>query len=155
MARNERSAGVVLFRLEAGRRLYLLLDYGRHWDLPKGHVEKGEDDLSAARRELREETGIADPEFVPGYEREIAYSFRDGRKRVIRKAVKFFLARTETSKVKLSDEHVGWAFLPYESALRRLTYANARTLLKAAEGAFRERPGDGSSITGPAASPGG
>ena len=31
---------------------FLLLDYGRYWDYPKGHVEKGEDDLAAGREEM-------------------------------------------------------------------------------------------------------
>ena len=61
MARSERSAGFIVYRLDDdGSRKYLLLDYGRHWDFPKGHLEKGEDDLAAAMRELTEETGIGD-----------------------------------------------------------------------------------------------
>ena len=28
------------------------------WDLPKGHIEQGEDSLSAALREIEEETGV-------------------------------------------------------------------------------------------------
>jgi ADP-ribose pyrophosphatase YjhB (NUDIX family) len=30
----------------------------RSWSLPKGHVEKGETELKAARREIREESGV-------------------------------------------------------------------------------------------------
>jgi len=49
MARQERSAGFVIFRCPPlSSHEYLLLDYGRHWDFAKGHVEEGEDDLAAA-----------------------------------------------------------------------------------------------------------
>ncbi len=138
MAREERSAGVVLFRAEPASsaneagRVFLLLDYGRYWDYPKGHVEKGEDDLTAALRELHEETGVLNPRLVRDFCHEITYFFRDRKKGLIRKTVVFFLAATESSEVTLSDEHVGYAFLPFEEALARLTYPNARGILQAA-----------------------
>lgn len=31
---------------------------GKSWSLPKGHIEKGEDILEAAKREIYEETGV-------------------------------------------------------------------------------------------------
>lgn len=50
----EAAGGVV--RNERGELLMILLR-GR-WDLPKGHVEAGEDCREAALREVREETGV-------------------------------------------------------------------------------------------------
>ena len=65
------SAGVLLFRRRTDQLEFLLghpggpywvrKDLGA-WTLPKGHVEKGEDALSAARREFAEETGGVAPE---------------------------------------------------------------------------------------------
>lgn len=128
----ERSAGVVLFRESAGERLFLLLDYGSHWDYPKGHVEAGEDDITAARRELHEETGITEATLVDGFAREISYIFRGRKGGLIQKNVIFFLARTECESVTLSDEHVGSAWLDAASARKRLSYPNARAILEAA-----------------------
>src|SRR5688500_6419927 len=105
-ARSERSAGVILFRESQAGRRFLLQDYGRYWDYPKGHVEKGEDDRTAALRELAEETGINDTRLVKGFEREIAYFFRHPARGLVRKTVIFFLARTESEAVKLRHEHV-------------------------------------------------
>ena len=51
MARLERSAGFICFRRQddaPGGVEYLLLDYGRHWEYAKGHVNQGESDLDAA-----------------------------------------------------------------------------------------------------------
>ncbi|GIW76588.1 MAG: diadenosine 5'5'''-P1,P4-tetraphosphate pyrophosphohydrolase [Phycisphaerae bacterium] len=129
----ERSAGIVLYRVNPqGQRLFLLLDYGSHWDYPKGHVEATEDDRSAAVRELREETGIDTISFHEGFVREIEYFFRNRKGRLIKKTVVFFLARTETESVRLSQEHVDYAWLDESSAIHRLTYANAKAVLKAA-----------------------
>lgn len=135
MPRQERSAGFILFRSDptaSDGRVFLLLDYGRHWDYAKGHVESGEDDRAAAVRELLEETGIGPPRFVDGFAHEIEYYFRSGKHGLIRKKVIFFLAETQATDVTLSHEHVGSAFLPYGQAVARLTYATARDVLRTA-----------------------
>jgi 8-oxo-dGTP pyrophosphatase MutT (NUDIX family) len=137
MRRRERSAGVVLFRKPRDSEpseQYLLLDYGKHWDFPKGHVELGEDDLAAALRELKEETGIATASIVPGFAREIRYFFRNRRKELIDKAVVFFLAHDDgDGEPVLSSEHVGSEFLSFPDAVRRLTYPTARQVLREAD----------------------
>src|SRR5882757_4202225 len=111
MPKRERSAGVIVFKSAPApdERHYLLLDYGKHWDFPKGHVEKGEELTQTALRELEEETGIKDVQLVPGFSHEIEYFFRNRRKELIQKSVWFCLARTDTANVRLSDEHVGYA----------------------------------------------
>jgi DNA polymerase len=142
MATEERSAGFILYRLsaDAGRAVpeYLLLDYGRHWDFAKGHVESGEDDLAAARRETAEETGIIDVTVIPGFARQTTYFFRHRARGLIRKTVVFFLGRTNATDdaVRLSEEHVGFAFLPIDAALRRVTFAGARQVLTMAHAHF-------------------
>jgi bis(5'-nucleosidyl)-tetraphosphatase len=137
MARHERSAGFICFRRRddvAGGVEYLLLDYGRHWEYAKGHVDPGESDLDAAVRELREEAGITEPSVVDGFRHELVYFFRDRGKGLIRKTVVFFLAETNAADadVVLSHEHVAFAFLPYDQAVKRVTFAGARQVLKAA-----------------------
>ncbi len=125
----EHSAGVVLFRAVAGGRVYLILDYGKHWDYAKGHLEKGETPWQAAVRELSEETGITQVRRVGRFQQDMHYEFYSPRKGLVRKRVTFFLAETSEEIVCLSQEHVGYAWLPLAEALARLTFPNARTLL--------------------------
>jgi 8-oxo-dGTP pyrophosphatase MutT (NUDIX family) len=137
MAREERSAGFLIFHRKGanaspGELRFLLLNYGRHWDFAKGHVEGDETELEAAVRELREETGIRDVTAVPGFRQEIVYFFRSARKGLIRKTVTFFLAEVSKADVILSEEHVGYEFLPYDLAVKRVTFAAAKELLRTA-----------------------
>lgn len=132
----EKSCGAVIYRLDGARRLYLLLHYAEgHWDFPKGHVEEGEGEEETALREILEETGIADLTFEPAFREGISYYFkREGG--LVPKEVVFFLAQTKKKEIKLSSEHVGFVWLPYESALKKLTYNNAKEMLKKAENAL-------------------
>ena len=129
---QEISAGVILFH-QWPRREYLVLNYGSHWDFPKGHIEAGEDQETTARRELQEETGVRDARFVPGFKESMHYFYRKAGVD-IRKVVTYFLAETVGGDVTLSHEHCGYLWLPYEAALERLTFKNARDLLTKAEG---------------------
>jgi len=127
------SAGVVIFRMEGERRLYLLLHYPNgQWDLVKGKIEKGEDVVSTAIREAREETGICDLHFVDDFRRNIRYKFVSMDGRMIHKSVVYFLAETFTKNITLSDEHIGYTWMEFEAAMRQITYGNARRVLNAA-----------------------
>ncbi|MFQ5975272.1 MAG: bis(5'-nucleosyl)-tetraphosphatase [Candidatus Hydrothermarchaeales archaeon] len=129
----ERSSGVVIFRKENGKREYLLLHYGAgHWDLPKGHIEEGEDPKETAKRELKEETGIEEIIFCGDFQERIDYTFKK-RRELVYKEVLFFLARTNKKTVTLSYEHKGFEWLNFKDALEKLTYKNAKDVLGKAE----------------------
>lgn len=42
----------------------IVSQHGTSWSLPKGHIEAGEDTLTAAKREVTEESGISDLQLV-------------------------------------------------------------------------------------------
>lgn len=131
---QEKSCGALIFHGEGGNRVYLLLHYaGGHWDFPKGHVEAGESEEQTAKREILEETGISSLEFLTGFREEISYSFTHSNGEPAQKRVAFFLAKTGDKLVRLSSEHIGFAWLPYQAAKKKATYENARTLLGKAE----------------------
>lgn len=126
---DERSAGMLLFREDLDKKWFLLLHYpSGHWDFVKGRIEKGEQPKEAALREVHEETGITDIEFIDGYEERIQYNYQHNGK-AIKKEVIFFLAKTKTSKITLSDEHLDFAWLEFDDAYKKTTYQNAKDLL--------------------------
>lgn len=134
----EKSAGAVVFRKEGKIPLYLLLRYeAGHWDFPKGNIEKGESIEETVRREIKEETGIEDVEFLEGFQTEIKYFYRSKGENIF-KIVIFLLASTETDKVKISFEHLGYQWLPYEEALKEITFKNAKEILKKANNFLAE-----------------
>lgn len=57
---EETSAGCVVFsRNEQGQVVVLMIEQGPRWyNFPKGHLDEGEDALTAAIRETLEETGV-------------------------------------------------------------------------------------------------
>lgn len=126
---REKSAGAIVYN----NGKFLLLHYAAgHWDYPKGHVEKGEDEKETARRELEEETGIKDLYFVKDFKETIKYFFRRG-KELVHKQVNFYLAETKTKEVKIrTKEHQGYEWLPYKEAIQRVTYQNAKDVLRKA-----------------------
>jgi bis(5'-nucleosidyl)-tetraphosphatase len=137
---DERSSGAVVFYAEAiSEPEYLLLHYtAGHWDFPKGNIEVGESEKEAALRELQEETGITNVEFINGFRMKIEYRYRHGKKLVLKEVV-LFLVRAHTRQVTLSHEHIGFAWKNYPDAMQQLTYTNARKLLSSAKNFLQER----------------
>jgi 8-oxo-dGTP pyrophosphatase MutT (NUDIX family) len=112
-----RAAGVVVFR-RTGRGVYLLLLRAyNNWDFPKGQVEAGEDQLVAAKRELKEETGLAGVDFPFGEE------FRETLPYSGHKVARYYLGETEEVEVELPvspelgrPEHHEYRWVTFEQA---------------------------------------
>ena len=128
----EKSAGAIVFRKENSRTKYLLIQYGwGHWEFPRGLIEKGESLEETARREIKEEVGIEDIEFIPGFKEWFKFFFKLKGKDIMKIAT-FLLAETKTKEVKLSHEHKDYVWLEYKEALERLTFKNSKEVFKKA-----------------------
>jgi bis(5'-nucleosidyl)-tetraphosphatase len=135
---NEKSCGAVVYIRNPNVK-YLLLQYeAGHWDFVKGNVEAGENEQQTAVRELGEETGITDAKFIDGFKETISYFYKRQGATVLKEVV-FFLMETKTANVKLSFEHIGFIWLTYDDAMRRLTFKNARDVLQKADQFLRKK----------------
>ena len=130
---EETSAGIVIFRKEGSKKLFLLLHYpSGHWDFVKGKMEKGESTNQTAVRETQEETGITDITFVKDFEEWIEYNFKY-QGELVQKKVVFFLAETKTKEIKISHEHSGYTWMDYNSSMDKTTFDNAKKVLTKAQ----------------------
>ena len=130
---EETSAGIVLFRKEDSKILFLLLHYpSGHWDFVKGKMEKGESAHETAIREAQEETGITDITFLENFEEWIEYNFQF-QGELVHKKVVFFLAETKTKDVKISHEHLNYTWMDYNTSMEKTTFDNAKTVLTKAQ----------------------
>jgi 8-oxo-dGTP pyrophosphatase MutT (NUDIX family) len=130
---KETSAGIVLYRKENTKNLFLLLHYpSGHWDFVKGKMEKNETTHETAIRETKEETGITDIVFAENFEEWIEYNFKY-QGELVQKKVVFFLAETKTEEIKISHEHSGYIWMDYNASMEKTTFDNAKTVLTKAE----------------------
>ena len=127
-----KSCGFVTYKQIEGVNHYLIIkslngDVG----FPKGHMEHGESELETAIRELKEETGV-DVKVIQGFRREIEYKLH----RIpdtIKQSV-YFLGECTSDKIICQEAEVAEAgFIPYEDALKILTFEETKSILKDAE----------------------
>ena len=130
---EETSAGIILFRKEDSKILFLLLHYpSGHWDFVKGKIEDGESTHETAIREAKEETGITDIIFLKNFEEWIKYDFQY-QGELVHKKVVFFLAETKTKQVMISHEHLDYTWMDYNTSMEKTTFDNAKTVLTRAQ----------------------
>jgi len=128
---DEISIGSVLYILDTNFNVnYLILNYSYgHWDFPKGNIENGESELDTIKREIMEETGITDINFIDDFRQQISYRYKKKFK-LVNKLVIYYIVETKSNKVVLSFEHVNFAWLNYNDALNRLSFDNSKKILK-------------------------
>ena len=124
----EKSAGAVVFY--RGKQIEYLVLLSTYWGFPKGHIEAGEDEQAAARREIREEAGL-EVTFLDGFREADEYTFRS-RGELIRKQSIYFLAQASHRDSRISQEHSDMAWLSFDDAVARLGYEGGRIILRKA-----------------------
>src|SRR5947209_1070993 len=118
---SPRAASVAGFRRNRNGIYLLILRAYKNWDFPKGLVDPGEDQLAAAKRELKEETGLAGVDFPFGeeYRETLPYSGN--------KIARYYLGETDEVEIELPiSKELG---RPEHHEYRWVTFGEAEELL--------------------------
>lgn len=121
---KEKSCGAIIYNEE--NKVLIVKHNAGHWDFPKGHMEKDENEYQTAIREVKEETNI-DIELYKDCRYVIHYSPKEN----VDKTVVFFLAKNKSKDLVKQDceiQNIGW--FEYKEAINILTYDVAKELLE-------------------------
>ncbi len=121
--KTELSAGGIIVRKNgASWDVLLLKDMNDNWTFPKGLVEKGENAVFAAKREIAEEVGISDVSLISPLT-PIHYMYK--RNGLISKTVQYFLFSTEGKEIPKGQKEEGVSevrWVPLDEALTIIGY---------------------------------
>ena len=126
--KQEHSCGAVLFTEENGVRKYVLvMEVTGSYGFPKGHQEGEETDLETAIREIKEETGITNLEFIPNLKRTIRYKVSENAI----KEVVYFVAKYQNEEfdIQIKNEILAVKKYPIDAALSLLKYQEMKNIL--------------------------
>jgi 8-oxo-dGTP pyrophosphatase MutT (NUDIX family) len=144
--RAHKAAGIVVCCMDGGydenhnwkgKLKFLLIKGDFGWEFPKGHIDKGESRLEAAKRETEEETGLVVEKIHPTFKYlskyfvTINYKTREKLRHPIPKTVTYFMGVAPTKEIKLSFEHSEYGWFSYKEAFENLS-KNKREVLNAA-----------------------
>ena len=99
------SGGVVFKKNGQSFQVLLLKDKNNFWSFPKGLIEKGEDKLTAAKREIGEEVGIHGLEMVVELA-PINYIYK-WQEAIVKKTVYFFLFKYSGNEMPIPQLEEG------------------------------------------------
>lgn len=127
--REEHSFGIIPFAKQGSEwKVFVILHKkGKHWGFPKGHTEGEETPKEAARRELKEETGLVVEELLLNSPLSEQYTFYRNRKKVLKTSY-YFPARV-SGTVSLQEEEIREGrWLGFDMAMKTLTFSEGRAL---------------------------
>ncbi len=123
------AGGLIVRQMNKDWHVLLIKDMNSNWTFPKGLVERGENALTAAKREIAEEVGLRDIFLVANLS-PITYMYRRGG--LIHKTVHYFLFSSSGKEVPKGQKEEGISdvrWVPLSEAIDIIGYSKTNTSL--------------------------
>ncbi len=127
---------MVTYSLESGKPEYIIQKRNLHWkgwEFPKAGLEKGESKKEAARREVKEETGLDIIKVTSHkYKGKFLYPKElPDRPGMIGQTYYLYSVEVKKGKIKIDrKEHTSARWVDYNTAMKMITYQNQKDCLK-------------------------
>jgi len=135
------SSGGVIYRIHNGSfDVALVLVKGKKtWCLPKGLINKDEDEPTAALREVREETGLNGDVLKKIGQVSYWFDLKDEAAKV-NKTVHFYLIKFLNGNTEDHDDEVDEArWFPIDEAVRKLSFKSEKGIMEKAKNMIERR----------------
>jgi 8-oxo-dGTP pyrophosphatase MutT (NUDIX family) len=136
---KEFSCGAVIYKIKNDNPLFLFVSSKRNriWGFPKGHIENGESETETARREIFEETGIKNIEFIENFRQEDVYiidgaASRTGERQVEKHSIYFLALALEDTLDFDKNEILELKWTAINQAQDLLSFANQKKIINSA-----------------------
>ena len=129
---REPTAGGIVFRRAKDSsvvEILLIQDSKGRWTIPKGHIEEGEPARDTAKREITEETGLAEMK-VLDFLGKINFRYRRGNSLVLMTTEIYLVqALGDSDKIKPEKWMTSLGWLPANDALAKIEYEDISKLI--------------------------
>jgi bis(5'-nucleosidyl)-tetraphosphatase len=128
--KHDESFGVIPLRKERGQWEVFLIQHreGGYWGFPKGHREADETPLEAAKRELKEETGLHCSSLLQEEMLHEQYWFQHEGQKIFKK-VTYFVSEVSGDVHLQKAEINDGIWLPLHEAMNRVTHPEGKAIL--------------------------
>jgi 8-oxo-dGTP pyrophosphatase MutT (NUDIX family) len=136
---KEFSCGAVICKIKSDNILFLLVNskLNRIWGFPKGHIENSESETETARREIFEETGIKNIEFIKNFRQEDIYiingaSSHTNERQVEKHSIYFLASALENTSGFDKNEILELKWVDINQAQDLLSFTNQKKIINSA-----------------------